>query len=88
MQHTARVASCGNNASKRELPGKDANVSALVRLSAVWHRESWQRLVDWQCHRFARSGEYAAHSEDERFFANALNAYRYLAVLEKEHVGR
>ncbi len=60
---------------ENELPRKDANVSALVRLS----RESRTRLVDWQVP-IAKVGEYA-RSDDERFFANALNAY--VRLLEK-----
>lgn len=60
----------------QELPERSANVGALVRLA----REARNRLVDWQVP-LAKVGEYA-RSDDERLFANALNAY--VRLLERK----
>ncbi|MDJ0759170.1 MAG: PD-(D/E)XK nuclease family protein [Woeseiaceae bacterium] len=65
--HQSRI--LWENCLSRELPARDANVGALVRLS----REARIRLVDWRVP-LAKVGEYA-RSDDERLFANALNAY-------------
>ena len=65
--HQSRI--LWENCLSVELSNPDANIGALVRLA----REARVRLVDWQVP-LSSVGEYA-RSDDERFFANALNAY-------------